>query len=1237
MKEIIWRKGKIYKILTLGLSIVLGMSSVDLTAFAAEANVISGVEEHIITEEMVTVSDNDGEEAMIGKKISETVAKENVAEIEDMEEVLCGDTEVQVEAEKLEESKIEANSKLEDVYEAENYKVLFQINSFWEGAYNATISIENTGTEAIENWCLEFPFTQQISNIWNAEMVQSENGDYIINNLGWNQDIPVGGSVYFGFCILGNIGEFPEKYGLRNTKAEVTKEDYVVTYEIVDDWQTGFQGNIIITNCSKEAIKDWQLSFIFENEISTIWNGEIILHEDDYYTIKNPAYSQNIDVGASTTIGFIVNDGNSANMISDTILEHIGRGIGNEVVQENIIVEVDTSWMDKHENIEMYIINEKIDNLNGTLTENEKVVDLSYIVCDMNENIVDSGFITPNQNWEIPFPGLVIGVNYVTISAKSIRGNVYKKEICFMNSCIDNMEYADVDKEDSDSDGLINYFESIYKTDFTDADSDDDDLTDYEEIILCGTNPLLFDTDGDGIWDGDEDYDKDGLNTREELKRETKIWFDDSDGDGLSDGDEVNIYFTNPLDEDSDNDDLWDGIEINIGTSPTLEDSDYNGVLDSKEIIYQTLTEVIDTTKKSGINQVSVSMECEGYINNGVTIMDTYNLDMRSSEVVGLVGVPVDISTNQHFSSATICFYYDDTVLMGVKEENLGIMWYDEVNDNYILVEEIILDTENNTIACNTNHFSTWLVVDKEQWKKCWDRTVFVQEGASSGGYSSLTLEMEDGIHRYQLFENHGTWQDAEEICTMAGGYLATIQNATENMAVYNYIREQGCVSAYIGFSDAQSEGKWKWSNGEAVKYTNWHEGEPNGSTNENYAMYYYKYEDGSWNDGAFNEGYTVNDVSIFICEWQDIDIETDADGDGLPDYYEKNGFFMSNGTIVYTEPGFRDTDEDGISDFDEVGGLPEWEEYQIDGKLYKGFVNHPSSYGKLSSEFIFVDGTMNTDGTIINSKMSYVPYSNAFIEEKYVADTPTYLFGIQKTAVGAAGVHGLYKEKLLELEDSDFSKYAAFNTLVQVGIAASTVLDRNAIDCFKSYALGYGGDEDAWGEGYSRKSIDVEQWILRNGAGVNSAKECCFNNIIRVQKAVESVVDEKNNEVYLSISPYYKWSGCDYVDYSKIETPWETENIDRIWIVINNLAAFGTFNSADAGITLHCTYYPDKEVYIMEYNYCLIDYYDYSFLDILHEQDGLGIAKGYELYGYWYGICTWKKGDDTIIHASRD
>lgn len=36
MKEIIWRKGKIYKILTLGLSIVLGMSSVDLTAFAAE-------------------------------------------------------------------------------------------------------------------------------------------------------------------------------------------------------------------------------------------------------------------------------------------------------------------------------------------------------------------------------------------------------------------------------------------------------------------------------------------------------------------------------------------------------------------------------------------------------------------------------------------------------------------------------------------------------------------------------------------------------------------------------------------------------------------------------------------------------------------------------------------------------------------------------------------------------------------------------------------------------------------------------------------------------------------------------------------------------------------------------------------------------------------------------------------------------------------------------------------------
>ena len=78
---------------------------------------------------------------------------------------------------------------------------------------------------------------------------------------------------------------------------------------------------------------------------------------------------------------------------------------------------------------------------------------------------------------------------------------------------------------------------------------------------------------------------------------------------------------------------------------------------------------------------------------------------------------------------------------------------------------------------------------------------------------------------------------------------------------------------------------------------------------------------------------------------------------------------------------------------------------------------------------------------------------------------------------------------------------------------------------------------------------------------------------------------------------------------------------------VFFNTAAFGTFNSADAGITLHCVYNPDTKKYSMDYKYCLIDYYDYDVYPELQDQDMLGLAQSYELYGWLNDTCTWEKG----------
>ena len=124
--------------------------------------------------------------------------------------------------------------------------------------------------------------------------------------------------------------------------------------------------------------------------------------------------------------------------------------------------------------------------------------------------------------------------------------------------------------------------------------------------------------------------------------------------------------------------------------------------------------------------------------------------------------------------------------------------------------------------------------------------------------------------HRYRVFNEALTWTEAQAYCEGLGGHLATLTSTEENDYVYQLVRNAGYTSAYFGFTDCDVEGTWVWITGEPTSFTNWHSGEPNndnGSANEDFAMFYYKYSDGSWNDGDFG-GSTENGGTAFICEW---------------------------------------------------------------------------------------------------------------------------------------------------------------------------------------------------------------------------------------------------------------------------------------------------------------------------------------------------------------------------------
>lgn len=127
-----------------------------------------------------------------------------------------------------------------------------------------------------------------------------------------------------------------------------------------------------------------------------------------------------------------------------------------------------------------------------------------------------------------------------------------------------------------------------------------------------------------------------------------------------------------------------------------------------------------------------------------------------------------------------------------------------------------------------------------------------------------------NGHHYYVYDFSEYTWTDAKAYCESLGGYLATITSKEENDYVYQYVIDSGYSSAYFGLADEETEGIWEWVTGEAVTYTNWASGEPNKeNSNENYAMFYYKYTDGKWNDGDFGVS-TLGKARTFICEWGD-------------------------------------------------------------------------------------------------------------------------------------------------------------------------------------------------------------------------------------------------------------------------------------------------------------------------------------------------------------------------------
>ena len=108
--------------------------------------------------------------------------------------------------------------------------------------------------------------------------------------------------------------------------------------------------------------------------------------------------------------------------------------------------------------------------------------------------------------------------------------------------------YADPDRPDSDNDGLTDGEEYAARTDPGRKDTDGDLLSDYAEVVAYKSNPLNVDSDGDSRGSkGDQPSDPNLWDGYELVYAGTSPTLSDTDGDGLTDYEEVHSGGTDPL------------------------------------------------------------------------------------------------------------------------------------------------------------------------------------------------------------------------------------------------------------------------------------------------------------------------------------------------------------------------------------------------------------------------------------------------------------------------------------------------------------------------------------------------------------------------------------------------------------------------------------------------------------------------------------------------------------------
>lgn len=82
---------------------------------------------------------------------------------------------------------------------------------------------------------------------------------------------------------------------------------YKVSFRLVNQWNGGYQGELVLTYLGQQPTTDWSLSFDLPDTIQSVWNARLLSRNGNRQLLGAESYNRSLKPGERVTIGYIAN------------------------------------------------------------------------------------------------------------------------------------------------------------------------------------------------------------------------------------------------------------------------------------------------------------------------------------------------------------------------------------------------------------------------------------------------------------------------------------------------------------------------------------------------------------------------------------------------------------------------------------------------------------------------------------------------------------------------------------------------------------------------------------------------------------------------------------------------------------------------------------------------------------------------------------------------------------------